>query len=279
MNRHLIPVEVGIKTLADERMKLDGIAFDEHRLEGLNAHAVQRRGPIQEHGVVADHLFEDVPHLSVLPLQHLFGALNRVGMAEFLKPPDDERLVEFQGDLLGQAALMQPQVRTDHDDRPGGVVDPLAEQVLAEPALLALDHVGEALERTVARGEHRPLAAIVVKQGIDRLLQHPLLVADDDLGSVEVDEFLEPIVAVDDPAIEVVEIAGGEVAAVEHHERTQVGRDHRDHVEHHPLWLVLTVADALHDLQPIDEILLLLLGVGGGQINPQITRQRHEIEA
>jgi hypothetical protein len=145
--------------------------------------------------------------------------------------------------------------------RAGRVVDALAEQVLAEPALLALDHVGQALERAVARGEHRPLAAVVVEQRVDRLLQHPLLVADDHLGRVEVDQLLEPVVAVDDPAIKIVQVAGGEVAAVEHHERTQVRRDHGDHVEHHPLGLVLAVADALDDLEPVDEVLLLLLRV------------------
>jgi hypothetical protein len=40
------------------------------------------------------------------------------------------------------------------------------------------------------RAEHRALAAVVVEQRVDRLLQHPLLVADDDFGRVEVDSFL-----------------------------------------------------------------------------------------
>jgi hypothetical protein len=42
---------------------------------------------------------------------------------------------------LGQAALVQLELRADHDDRTAGVVDALAQQVLAEPALLALEHV------------------------------------------------------------------------------------------------------------------------------------------
>ena len=170
MHSHLVTVEVGIEALADKRMELDGIAFDEHRLEGLNAHAVERRGTVEEHRMIADHLLEDVPHLGVLPLEHFLRALDRVGVAEFLEPSDDERLVELQRDLLGQAALVEPEMRTNHDHRPGGVVDSLAEQVLTEPALLALDHVGQALERPIARSQHGPLAAVVVEEGVDRLL-------------------------------------------------------------------------------------------------------------
>ena len=75
MDGHLVAVEVGVEALADQRMELDGVALDEDRLEGLDAHAVQRRGPVEQHGVVADHLLEDVPHLGVLPLEHLLALL------------------------------------------------------------------------------------------------------------------------------------------------------------------------------------------------------------
>jgi len=57
------------------------------------------------------------------------------------------------------------------------------------------------------------------------------------------------------------------------------GGDDGNHVEHHPLRLVLAVADRLDDLQPVDEILLLLLGVGGGQILAQFLGQRDEVQA
>ena len=104
---HLVAVEVGVEALADERVDADGVAFDQHRLERLDAHAVQRRGAIQQHRVVLDHLFENVPDLVVLALEHLLGRLDRVGVAELLEPADDERLEQFQRDLLGQAALVQ----------------------------------------------------------------------------------------------------------------------------------------------------------------------------
>ena len=86
--------------------------------------------------------------------------------------------------FFGKPALVQLEFRADDDHRPSRVVDALAEQVLAEPALLALDHVGERLQRAVGRPEHGPLAAVVVEEGVDRLLEHPLFVADDDFRGV-----------------------------------------------------------------------------------------------
>jgi hypothetical protein len=53
--------------------------------------------------------------------------------------------IQLQRDLLGQSALVELQVRADDDHGTGRVVHALAQQVLAEPALLALDHVGQLL--------------------------------------------------------------------------------------------------------------------------------------
>ena len=44
---HLVTVEVGIEGGADQGMKLDRLAFDEHRLEGLDTQPVQRRRPVE----------------------------------------------------------------------------------------------------------------------------------------------------------------------------------------------------------------------------------------
>ena len=65
--------------------------------------------------MIGDHLFEDIPNFVVFALKHLLGRLDRVGMPKFLEAANDERLIQFEGDLLGQAALMQLEPRT-HDD-------------------------------------------------------------------------------------------------------------------------------------------------------------------
>src|SRR3954447_10146345 len=86
------------------------------------------------------------------------------------QPLHDERLEQLERHLLRQAALVQLELRADDDDRTAGVVDALTEQVLPEPALLALEHVGQRLERPVTRTGHRTTAAAVVEQRVDGLL-------------------------------------------------------------------------------------------------------------
>ena len=181
VHRHLVAVEVGVEGRADERMQLDRLALDQHRLEGLDAEAVQRRRPVQQHRMLADHLVQDVPDLRLLLLDQLLRLLDGGGEALGVEPRIDERLEQLERHLLRQAALVQLQLRADHDDRAAGIVDALAEQVLAEAALLALQHVGERLQRALVGARDDAAAAAVVEQRVDRLLQHPLLVADDDV--------------------------------------------------------------------------------------------------
>ena len=141
---HLVAVEVGVERRADERVQLDGLALDEHRLERLDAEAVQRRRAVQEHRVLADDLFEDVPDLGTLLLDHLLRALDGGDVAALFELVVDERLEQLERHLLRQTALVQLELGADDDDRTARVVDALAEQVLAEAALLALEHVARA---------------------------------------------------------------------------------------------------------------------------------------
>ncbi len=187
--------------------------------------AVERGRAVQQHRVLADDLLEEVPHLGPLLLDHLLGGLDRGDQAFLLELVVDERLEQLERHLLRQAALVQLQLGADHDDRAAGVVDALAEQVLAEAALLALERVGERLERPVVGPAQHAAAAAVVEERVHRLLQHALLVAHDDVRRPQLDQLLQPVVAVDDAAVEVVQVGGGEAAAVEGHERTQLGRE------------------------------------------------------
>ena len=131
----------------------------------------------------------------------------------------DEGLEQLQRHLLGQAALVQLQLGADHDDGAARVVHALAQQVLAEAALLALQGVGERLQRAVVGPAQHAAAAAVVEQRVHRLLQHALLVAHDDVGRAQLDELLQAVVAVDDAPVQVVQVRGGEAAAVQGHQR------------------------------------------------------------
>jgi len=179
---------------------------------------------------------------------------------------------------LGQAALVQLQLRTDDDDRTAGVIHPLAEQVLAETPALALDHVGERLERPLVGAGHRLAAPAVVEQRIDRLLQHALLVAHDDVGCLEFEQALESVVTVDDAAVEIVEIRGGEAPAVERHERTQIGRQHGQHLEDHPLRAHSGLVEGFQHLEPLADLLDLGIRAGGFELAAQLLDLALDVE-
>ena len=155
VHRHLVAVEVGVEGVADERVNLDRLALDEQRLERLDAQAVQRRRAVQQHRVLVDDLLEHVPHLADHRVDHLLGRLDVLRGLALDQPGHDERLEQLERHDLRQPALVQLQVGAGHDHRAPGVVHALAEQVLAEAALLALEHVRQRLQRAVARARSR----------------------------------------------------------------------------------------------------------------------------
>jgi hypothetical protein len=79
VDRHLVAVEVGVEGGADQRMKLDRLAFDQDRLERLDAQAVQRRRAVQQHRMLADDLVEDIPDFRLFLLDQLLGLLDGRG--------------------------------------------------------------------------------------------------------------------------------------------------------------------------------------------------------
>jgi hypothetical protein len=256
----------------------DGLAFHEHRLEALHAETVQRRSAVQQHRVVLDDLFENVPDLGLLLLDELLGALDRLNVAAVFELADDERLEQLQRHVLRQTALVQLQLGADDDHRAARVIDALAEQVLPEAALLALEHVGQRLERPVALAADGAAAAAVVEQRVDGLLQHALLVAQDDFRRLDLHELLQPVVAVDDAPVEIVEIRGREAAALERHQRPQIRRQHRDDLEDHPRRLVLGLPERLDHLEALEQILLLLRRRFDLRLGAQLHRQLLDVD-
>ena len=274
---HLVAVEVGVERLTDQRVQLDGLALDQLRLEGLDTQAVQRGGTVEQHRMFGDDLFENVPHLRALPLDHALGALDVLRVVQVDQALHHERLEQLERHQLGQTTLVQLELRADHDDRTAGVVDALTEQVLAEPALLALEQIRQRLQRTVARSGDRAAAAAVVEQRIHRLLEHALLVVDDDLGRAEVDQSLQPVVAVDDAAVQVVQVGRGEAATVELNHRPQLRRDHRNRVEHHAHRRVAVGLEGRDDLQPLERT-QLLLSLAAADDLAQVVRLGRDVE-
>src|SRR6185437_2579482 len=241
--------------------------------------AVQRWSAVEQNRVILDHFFEDVPHDGILLLHQLFGLFNCRAMAALLQPVIDERLKQLERHLFRQATLMQLQVGTDHDNGTAGIVDALAEQVLPEAALLAFQRIGERLQRAVVSAAQYTAAASVVEQRIHRFLQHALFIAHNDIGSVQLHQLFQPVVAVDYAAIEIVEVGSGETAAIEGHQRAQLRRNDRNDIEDHPLRFVTGFPEALGDAKTLCVFQLLLRGSLGLHLLANHLAERFNIHA
>ena len=233
MDGHLISVEVGVERRTHERMKLNGLTFDEDRLERLNTKTVQGRSTVQHDGMFLDDFFKDVPHLGPTTFNHALGRLDVLRQLLIDEAFHHERLEQLKGHQLRQTALVQLEGRANDDDGTAGIVNALTKKVLAEAALLAFEHVRQRLEGTVARPGHRTTTTTVVEQCVHGLLQHALFVIHDDLGGAKIEETLETVVAIDDAAVQIVEVRSGEAAAVELDHRAKVGRDDGHGAEDH----------------------------------------------
>ena len=122
MHRHLIPVEIRVKSGTYKGVKLDRLTFYQHRLERLNTQSVQGRRTVQHNGMVRDNLLQHIPHLHVKTLHHLLCALDILRDLLGYQLLHNEGLEQFDRHLLRQAALVNLQFRPDHDNGTSGIV-------------------------------------------------------------------------------------------------------------------------------------------------------------
>ena len=260
MDCHLVTVEVRVEGRADQRMKLDCLTLYQNRLKGLNSQSVKCRCTVQHHRMLFDDILEDVPYLRIHTLYQFLRILDVLRNAALLELLHHEGLEQLQCHFLRNTALIDLHFRTNDDNRTSGIVNTLAQKVLTETSALTLEHVGQRLERTVAGACYGTAAAAVVDQGIHRLLQHSLLVAHDDVRRAKLEKSLQTVVAVDNSAVQIIQIRCCKTSAVQLDHRTKIRRNHRNAVHHHPGRLVSALAEGLNDLQSLDDAGSLLAG-------------------
>ncbi len=258
VNSHLVTVEVSVERSTDEGVKLNSLTLNELRFECLDTQTVQCWCTVQQHGALANDLFEYVPHLRTCTLNHALGALDVLCVAQVDQALDNKRLEQLESHLLGKTTLVQLELRSNDDHRTTGVVNALSEQVLAETTLLTLEHVAQGLEGTVASSGDGATTTTVVEQCVNGFLKHALLVVDDDLGSTEVKETTQTVVAVDHTTVEVVEVGGRETATIQLNHRAQLRRNNRNNVEHHCGRRVAGLQERVDYTQALDGADLLL---------------------
>src|SRR5690606_9891692 len=261
--RHLVTVEVGVKRRTYERVKLNSLTFNQLGLEGLDTETVQRRSTVEQYRVTLEYVFKDIPDHRILTVDDLLRRLHRLHDSSFNELADDERLKELSRHILGQTAFVQFEFRTDHDNGTTGVVDTLTEKVLTEASLLTFEHVAQRFQGAVSIGTHGVHLSRVVEQRVDSFLKHPLFVAEDHFGSFDIDQSLETVVADDNPAVQVVQVRRCKAAAIQRNERTQLGRNHRHHLDDHPLRTILDAracfAERFNHLKALERFCFALL--------------------
>ncbi len=173
---------------------------------------------------------------------------------------------------------MELQLGADDDDGTARVIDALAKQVLAETALLAFERIGQGFKRPIISPAQHAATAAVVEQRVDGFLEHALFIAHDDVGGVQLNQLLQAVIAVDDAAIQIIEIGGREAAAVERNQRTQLRRNHRKDVQDHPFRLVAGLSEGLDYAEALGELQLLLLRSLGLHPLPDIQAERFDID-
>ena len=100
VNGHLIAIEIGVEGGADQRMNLDGFAFNQYGLERLNTQAVKSRGAVQQNRVVFNDLFQNVPNDRILLFHQFFGLLDGGAMSALFQAVVDKRLEQLKRHLL-----------------------------------------------------------------------------------------------------------------------------------------------------------------------------------
>ena len=141
VHRHLVAVKVSVKGCADKRVQVDGFAFNQLWLKRLNTKTVKRRRAVEQNRVLADNLFKDIPDFRLFFFNQLLGSFNSASKTFCVKTGIDKRLEQLKRHLLRQTALMQFQIRANHDDRTTRIIDAFTKQVLAETPLLTFQHI------------------------------------------------------------------------------------------------------------------------------------------
>src|SRR5918999_2483602 len=103
-----------------------------------------------------NNLIENVPNFRAFFFHHLLGAFDSGHIAALFEFVVNERFEQFERHFLRQPALMQPQLRTDDDDRTAGIVDSFAEEVLTEATRFPLEHVAQRFKWAAVLAGYRP---------------------------------------------------------------------------------------------------------------------------
>src|SRR5580698_3735751 len=104
--------------------------------------------------------------------------------------------------------------------------------------------------------------ASIVQKGVHCFLQHALFVSNDHFRGMKLQKFFQTVVAVDHPAVKIVQVGCRKASTIQRHQRTKLWWNDRQDFQEHPFWLVVALAEAFNNLQTLDDGLAFLLAIG-----------------
>ena len=236
---------------------MDSLTLYQNGLKCLDGKTVQRWGAVEQYQAVLDDLFQNVPYRRDSAVNGALSTLDILNLVKLNKTTHDKGLKQLQCHSLGKATLMQLKLGVYNDYRTARVVYALTQQVLTEATLLALECLCKRLQRTTTTTGYRTTTTTIIKQRVYRLLQHALLVIDNDCGSIQIKQALEAIVAVDHATIQVIEVGRGKATTIKLNHRTQIWRNNRDNIQDHVRRIITTLQEGIDNFQTLDGLLAL----------------------
>ena len=204
MNRHLVAVEVCIEWCADQWVQVDCLTLNKDWLKCLNRQTVKGRCAVEKNEAILNDLIKNVPNNWGTTVNSAFCALNVFNLAELNQTTHDKWLEELKCHSRWKTALVQLQVWVNNNDGTARVINTLTQKVLTEATLLTLKGLSKRLQRTSTTTSDWTTTATVVKQSVNRLLKHALLVVNNDRRCLKVKQALKTIVTVNNTTIQIV---------------------------------------------------------------------------
>ncbi len=165
---------------------------------------MQSRSPVQNNWIFGNNLIENVPNLLSSFLHHLTSTFYGGNVSFIFEFVIYKGLEKLQSHFLGNTALMESQMRTDYDNRTPRVIYTFSQKILPETTLFTFQHVRKRFQRTFVASRNHSAPPAVVKQNINSLLQHSLLIADDDIRGIKFQQPFESVVSVNHPSVKIV---------------------------------------------------------------------------
>ncbi len=212
MHGHLVTVKVCVKSRTNQGVNTNSFSFNQDWLKCKNGKPVKRRGTVKKHCVATSYLFQHVPYFLGLALNQLLGRANGMHIAKLFQTANNKRLKKNQRHFLGQSALVYLQLRSNHNHRAARVIDTLAQKVLPKASTLALEHIAQRFQVTIANCRNGTPMAAIVQQSVHSLLQHPLFISNNHFWCFQVQQIFQTVVAVNNTPIQIIQVRSRKAA-------------------------------------------------------------------